>query len=196
MCAPSLLCCSSSRGGLNIIFFCIQILIKQIMNLFLYLTCRSSGDQVVTNTLGIKESVKGKWWRPEDLGIVDYSQQSLNNSSGVIEALLSSGSGGASGGGGQKPGARVASVGGGAKSLYNDEDVLVMTDDIVPLVPGLLDGLKGDQLGGARSRSSSPMPRRGGARDSTEGILFHLHVGVSCAFFLLNLLCHCSSNLL
>ena len=124
----------------------------------------------MTNTLGISESVRGKWWRPEDLGIVDYSQQSLNNSSGVIEALLSSGS---VGGSGAQKGARVASVGGGAKSLYNDQDVLVITDDIVPLVPGLLDGLSASDLAAAadRSRSNSPLPRRGG-RESTEGTDF------------------------
>ena len=112
--------------------------------------------QVVANTLGIKESVKGKWWRPEDLGIVDYSQQSsqqsLNTSAGVIDSLLSAGGGGAGaargggvgGGAGGAGASHNAGTAGGAmpKSLYNDNDVLVLTDDIVPLVPGLLDGIK------------------------------------------------------
>jgi len=76
---------------------------------------------------GIKESVKGKWWRPEDLGIVDYSQQSLANSSSVIDALIGAGGAGAGAGvGAQKGdnGNRLQSVG-GPTSLYNDQDVLV-----------------------------------------------------------------------
>lgn len=50
-------------------------------------------------------------------GIVDYSQQSLNNSSSVIDSLLSTAQSSAASGG------RVQSVAG--KSLYNDQDVLV-----------------------------------------------------------------------
>jgi hypothetical protein len=117
---------------------------------------------VVTNTAGIKESVKGKWWRPEDLGIVDYSQQSLVTSAGVMDSLMSAGGiaghgvGGSGGGGGSgavggsgsgaggagKGHTRQESSGGGQKSLYNDNDDLEFTDGIVPLVPGLLDGFK------------------------------------------------------
>jgi hypothetical protein len=112
--------------------------------------------------------VQGKWWRPEDLGIVDYSQQSLVNSSNVLEQLM-----GANTAPGPQPDGRLQSTGGGLKSLYNDQDVLVLTKDVVPLVPGLLDGLDRADLGGARSRSASPVPRRGG-RESTEGA-HHCH---------------------
>lgn len=31
-------------------------------------------QQAVQDTTGIAEAVKGKWWRPEELGIIDYSQ--------------------------------------------------------------------------------------------------------------------------
>jgi len=123
---------------------------------------------VVTNTLGIKESVKGKWWRPEDLGIVDYSQQSLNNSSSVIDALLSTAQTPASGQ--HKDGGRLQSTG-GAASLYNDQDVLVLTDDIVPLVPGLLDGLnKNDPSFFALSRRNTEVPTEENGASDVAGI--------------------------
>lgn len=150
--------------------------------------------------------MKGKWWRPEDLGIVDYSQQSLANSTSVIDALIGNSS--AAGGGAQKGndfnGNRLQSVG-GPTSLYNDQDVLVrqftcfftladsnmfvlgagsriiavevvhnefpqlfltihsplaqvLTSDIVPLVPGLLDGLDLNNNNNGESRSASPFP--------------------------------------
>ena len=68
--------------------------------------------------------MKGKWWRPEDLGIVDYSQQSLANSSSVIDALIGAGGAGSGAQKGANNGNRLQSVG-GPTSLYNDQDVLV-----------------------------------------------------------------------
>ncbi len=77
--------------------------------------------------------MKGKWWRPEDLGIVDYSQQSLANSSSVIDALIGAGGAGAGAGAGAQKGNngnRLQSVG-GPTSLYNDQDVLVRSSCFV-----------------------------------------------------------------
>jgi hypothetical protein len=145
-----------------------EVISRQVVSVCVHCYRESSRvrqpPQVVTNTQGIKESVKGKWWRPEDLGIVDYSQQSLVNSSSVIEQLMGTSSAAAA-----QKGGRLQSTGGGQSSLYNDQDVLVLTNDIVPLVPGLLDGLdRSDPSGAVRSRSSSPVPRRGGGRESVN----------------------------
>lgn len=119
-----------------------EVISRQVVSVCVHCYRESSRirqpPQVVTNTLGIKESVKGKWWRPEDLGIVDYSQQSLANSSSVMDALIGNNNNAAVG---AKSTNRLQSVG-GPTSLYNDQDVLVLTSDIVPLVPGLLDGLE------------------------------------------------------
>lgn len=148
-----------------------EVISRQVVSVCVHCYRESSRirqpPQVVTNTQGLKESVRGKWWRPEDLGIVDYSQQSLANSTNVMEQLLGSAGGAGRGGQGDD---RLQSTAGGQRSLYNDQDVLVLTKDVVPLVPGLLDGL--DRADGpsnsiARSRSASPVPRRGG-RESTN----------------------------
>lgn len=141
-----------------------EVISRQVVSICVHCYRESSRvrqpPQVVTNTEGIKDSVKGKWWRPEDLGIVDYSQQSLVNSSSVIEQLLGSSSSSAA----QN---HQSTTGNNVNSLYNDQDMLVLTKDVVPLVPGLLDGI--DSSSGAyRSRSNSPIPRRGGRESTTN----------------------------
>lgn len=83
--------------------------------------------QAVQDTTNIDESLRGKWWRPEELGMVDYSTQNSNKSRGARESVS------------------------GITSLYNDQDILVNTKGIVPLIPGLLDGID-------TANTSSPAP--------------------------------------
>lgn len=77
--------------------------------------------EAVVDTKNIDQSLRGKWWRPEELGIIDYSNPSA----------LSAG----------KASARDSVA--GAPSLYNDQDMLVITNAAAlrPLIPGLLDDL-------------------------------------------------------
>ena len=156
-----------------------EVISRQIVSICVHCYRESSRvrqpPQVVANTKGIKESVKGKWWRPEDLGIVDYSQQSLANSSSVLDQLLNTTARGSDKHNGRSDSTmgRLQSTGG--NSLYNDQDMLIVTDDIVPLVPGLLDGIRKGGAGSTnttdRSRSISPLGRRG-ARESVNDGMF------------------------
>ena len=154
-----------------------EVISRQIVSICVHCYRESSRvrqpPQVVANTKGIKESVKGKWWRPEDLGIVDYSQQSLANSSSVLDQLLNTTARGSDKHNGRSDSTmgRLQSTGG--NSLYNDQDMLIVTDDIVPLVPGLLDGIRKGGAGSTtteRSRSISPLGRRGGRESVNDGM--------------------------
>lgn len=125
--------------------------------------------QAVSNTNEIDESLRGKWWRPEELGIVDYSttrpltvEQSRENKDSALDSSGNGSSGGGGGGGGSATASRE-SVSGGRGSLYNDQDVLVRLDDIKPLVPGLLDGLDVEAL------SKTPAPVDDEEDTNTDG---------------------------
>eukprot|EP00981_Chlorochromonas_danica_P009639 scaffold2798_cov160-Ochromonas_danica.AAC.8 len=106
--------------------------------------------EAVQDTKNIDESLRGKWWRPEELGIVDYSTNpnSLKLPTGSIRDSVA------------------------APSLYNDQDVLVITNitALRPLIPGLLDdldlngagegsaGLDATQDSNGEDRYPSPVP--------------------------------------
>lgn len=78
--------------------------------------------QAVQDESVIDAALRGKWWRPEELGLADYS----NSSAG-------------------KKGARDSVSKPGGLNLYNDQDVLELTAAnaaaIKPLIPGLLDDI-------------------------------------------------------
>lgn len=74
--------------------------------------------QAVQDETAVDESLRGKWWRPEALGIIDYST---------------------AGGSSAKSGSARDSV--NIPSLYNDQDMLINTAGLRPLIPGLLDDL-------------------------------------------------------
>lgn len=78
--------------------------------------------QAVQDETVIDEALRGKWWRPEELGLADYS----NSSAG-------------------KKGTRDSISKTPAMNLFNDQDVLELTAanaaTIKPLIPGLLDDI-------------------------------------------------------
>ena len=103
--------------------------------------------QAVADTTTIDQALRGKWWRPEELGIVDYSNQQ-SAASPLTTAASASGAGavdshGESSGEGasNSASAAAASTSTTRNSLYNEQDVLVRLDNVKPLVPGLLDGI-------------------------------------------------------
>ena len=75
--------------------------------------------QAVQDETTVDESVRGKWWRPEALGIVDYSTFSTNSSKSGVTTRDSV----------------------NVPSIYNDQDVLISTVGLRPLIPGLLDDI-------------------------------------------------------
>lgn len=91
--------------------------------------------QAVVDDTNIDESLRGKWWRPEELGIVDYS-------TGATKASKAANASG-----------RMDSVS-AIPSLYNDQDMLVSTANIVPLIPGLLDDIDLNALATATNSSA------------------------------------------
>lgn len=83
--------------------------------------------QAVQDTSNINEELIGKWWRPEELGLVDYSSTGSANATTIRHPSAA--------------GSNSAQV----ESMYNDKDELVLTSSLRPLIPGLLDGLEGSE---------------------------------------------------
>lgn len=110
-----------------------EVVSRNVMNVCVHCYRESSRifqpPQAVQDSTNIDESLRGKWWRPEELGIVDYS---------------SAGSAASTSGRRQRESMAMP-------SLYNDQDMLVNTAGVVPLIPGLLD----DVIAGAASTSTA-----------------------------------------
>lgn len=97
--------------------------------------------QAVQDTSGIDESLRGKWWRPEELGIVDYSHSRPRTMSQLAE-IEDAGDADMFGDPESTVGSRAVRE---ESSMYNDLDQLVLQKEdlqtLRPLVPGILDGL-------------------------------------------------------
>ncbi len=111
--------------------------------------------QAVQDNTNVDESLRGKWWRPEELGIVDYST-SLPTPSFLTAAK-----------GGHAPGGQRDSLT-GFTSVYNDQDVLINTAGLRPLIPGLLDDL--DTSSSTANHSSTNAASAGTSTTAAEGL--------------------------
>jgi serine/threonine protein kinase len=108
--------------------------------------------QAVQDETVIDQALRGKWWRPEELGLADYSNSSA----------------------GRKGGRDSISRPGGF-NLYNDQDVLELTAanaaTIKPLIPGLLDDILASAIvkeDGSVATSSSAVTVS--KRDTSTGV--------------------------
>ncbi len=97
--------------------------------------------QAVLDSSGIDVSLRGKWWRPEELGMVDYSQ-SLQTAPSILSAAAGNSSKLPSSAAAMQ---RTASLAG--PSIYNENDMLVLDSSIRPLIPGILDDIDPAVLG-------------------------------------------------
>lgn len=106
--------------------------------------------QAVLDSSGIDVSLRGKWWRPEELGMVDYSQ-SMQPTPSILSqntstSATSTGAGGG-GGGGLKSSHTMQRTASTGPSVYNENDLLVLDASIRPLIPGILDDIDPSVLG-------------------------------------------------
>jgi hypothetical protein len=133
-----------------------EVVSRNVMNVCVHCYRESSRifqpPQAVQDSSNLDEALKGKWWRPEELGIVDYSTAAaaLPASSKLAPGNSVGGSAGAK----EMP------------SLYNDQDMLVVTAGVVPLIPGLLDDLPRE---GIRTSVCAPGDDGIAERDSDVG---------------------------
>jgi hypothetical protein len=114
--------------------------------------------QALQDDTTIDESLRGKWWRPEVLGILDYS----NPSSAPSAASVLSPS--ATGGNGKASSSAASTIATASRtnresmnipSIYNDQDILINTTGLRPLIPGLFDDLTS---GVTSPNATSPIP--------------------------------------
>ena len=145
-----------------------EVVSRNVMNVCVHCYRESSRifqpPQAVQDSSNIDQALRGKWWRPEELGIVDYS--TMNSALKTSQTPSSASTATNSSAGGAK---RLESV--AAPSLYNDQDMLVLTGNIVPLIPGLLDDLDQAAIAAANApQQCSPIPPSGTGADSSDAV--------------------------
>jgi hypothetical protein len=91
--------------------------------------------QAVQDESTVNENLRGKWWRPEALGIVDYSTMTSSSSSSMANKTNTTSSASST----ATPNSKLPRESVSAPSLYNDQDILITTAGLRPLIPGLLD---------------------------------------------------------
>lgn len=105
----------------------------------------------VQDVRGLDEGVKGRWWRPEELGLVDYSLSTTVPS--VRFSVASSPRGGGGEGFGQ-----------------DDPDFLPLEGRVAPLLPGILEGVEGLQVGAKGITVQSALARTDNEGEDDDGV--------------------------
>jgi hypothetical protein len=122
--------------------------------------------QALQDDTTIDESLRGKWWRPEVLGILDYSNPSSAPSaaSSILSPSATGGHGKASAASTIAAASRTNRESMNIPSIYNDQDVLINTTGLRPLIPGLLDDLTS---GVTSPNAPSPVPSSSASKSSS-----------------------------
>eukprot|EP01038_Epipyxis_sp_PR26KG_P005248 gene5248-7293_t len=128
-------CCAMVSCGSCVSKRVFEVVSRQVVSVCVHCYRESSrvrhSPQAVQDDSNIDASIKGKWWRPEELGIVDYS----NSNQGNFPSSPTKASGN------NNQNNALNNLNGGV-DLYNEDDVLVVDKkSLKPLVPGLLDDI-------------------------------------------------------